>query len=217
MHDLRRNYTFGGLIRSDLPAEPMLLFHQWFSMIQSASLPDWFEINAMTLSTAKRSLGSSSRIVLLKGTDEDGFLFFSNYESAKGQEIAADPQVALHFFWPIFDRQVRIEGIAEKTSAEVSDLYFASRPRSSQLGAVASPQSKLLEDETQLELAIQTLERKYEGLPVPRPENWGGYKVVPAMFEFWQGKPSRLHDRFRYDRTDDKNKNAAWQIHRLAP
>lgn len=217
IQDLRRNYAFGGLIRSDLPADPMQLFCQWFAMVQSSTLPEWLEVNAMTLSTANRGGGSSSRIVLLKGVEEDGLLFFTNYDSAKGNEIAADPKVALHFYWPMFDRQVRIEGMAVKTTAEVSDSYFSSRPRSSQLGAAASPQSRVLEDEIQLEQAIQMLDNKYAGQAVPRPANWGGYKVQPYMMEFWQGKPSRLHDRFRYDRTKAVDSTVSWQIHRLAP
>ena len=214
IQDLRRNYTYGGLARSELPQEPMLLFQQWFGLLQASELPEWFEVNAMTLSTANPVGGSCSRIVLLKGIVEDGFLFFTNYDSAKGQQIAFDPKVAIHFFWPMFDRQVRIEGLAVKTSAAISDQYFSSRPRSSQLGAAASPQSQILLDDMQLELTIQELDHRYAGLPVPRPENWGGYKVIPQLIEFWQGKPSRLHDRFRYERNESAND---WLLHRLAP
>ena len=176
--------------------------------------PEWFEVNAMTLSTSDPEGGSCSRIVLLKGIESDGFLFFTNYNSAKGREIAVEPNVALHFFWPMFDRQVRIEGLVVKTSSAISDQYFASRPRSSQLGSAASPQSQILLDDLQLDIAIQELDNKYAGQPIPRPDNWGGYKVIPHMIEFWQGKPSRLHDRFRYDRTES---GEAWSLHRLAP
>ena len=192
----------------------MHLFQQWFALVQSTDLPKWFEINAMTLSTSRPEGGSCSRIVLLKGVETDGFLFFTNYDSAKGREVAIEPNVALHFFWPMFDRQVRIEGKANKTTSEISDQYFSSRPRSSQLGASVSPQSQVLLDDMQLELAIQELDNKYSGQSVPRPENWGGYKVIPHMMEFWQGKPSRLHDRFRYYRPDS---GSDWCIHRLAP
>ena len=214
IQDLRRNYTFGGLTRSELPMEPMQFFRHWFALLQMTDLPEWFEVNAMTLSTACPAGGSCSRIVLLKGIEADGFLFFTNYDSAKGREMSIEPNVALHFFWPMFDRQVRIEGTATKTSSEISDQYFSSRPRSSQLGALASPQSQVLFDDIQLELAIQELDNKYAGQPIPRPENWGGYKVIPFMMEFWQGKPSRLHDRFRYQRKDSVSD---WTIHRLAP
>ena len=214
MRDLRRNYTYGGLVRSELPLEPMQLFQRWFELLQSTELPEWFEVNAMTLSTSDPEGGSCSRIVLLKGIESDGFLFFTNYNSAKGREIAVEPNVALHFFWPMFDRQVRIEGLVVKTSSAISDQYFASRPRSSQLGSAASPQSQILLDDLQLDIAIQDLDNKYAGHPIPRPDNWGGYKVIPHMIEFWQGKPSRLHDRFRYDRTES---GEAWSLHRLAP
>ena len=214
IQDLRRDYSFGGLVRSELPTDPMHLFHKWFVSLQEAELPNWVEINAMTLSTADPDGGACSRIVLLKGTEVDGFLFFTNYDSAKGQQIASDPKVGLNFFWPMFDRQVRIEGKAIKTSSAISDQYFFSRPRASQLGAVASPQSRVLSDDLQLEIEIQALDAKLAGQPVPRPENWGGYQVIPARIEFWQGKPSRLHDRYRYDRIPETN---TWSIHRLAP
>lgn len=211
---MRRNYTFGSLSRSDLPTEPMQLFKDWFAQLNAFELPDWFEVNAMTLSTSNLAEGVSSRIVLLKHLDDDGFLFFTNYDSAKGHQIANEPHVAIHFYWPIFDRQVRIEGKATKTSAEISDNYFESRPRTSQLGAVVSPQSEIIADDAQLARDIDELDKKYGGQSIPRPENWGGYKVTPHTMEFWQGKPSRLHDRFRYRLNEQ---SGVWTIDRLAP
>jgi pyridoxamine 5'-phosphate oxidase len=192
----------------------MLFFRNWFAQLQETELPEWFEVNAMTLSTSNPDGGACSRIVLLKQIDDDGFLFFTNYESEKGAQIEIDSNVALNFFWPILDRQVRVEGLALKTSNVISDQYFLSRPRSSQLGAVASPQSQPIPDDHALEQAIQELDNSYVGQPVPRPENWGGYKVFPHMVEFWQGKPSRLHDRFRYRKSST---SSTWQIQRLAP
>lgn len=231
IHHLRRDYLFGSLSLKDLPSDPWQLFESWFQQLQEAELPSWFELNAMTLSTSSvqntkvqnpaeqnatvhSSAGPSSRIVLLKHIDLGGFTFFTNYESEKGQQISLQPRVALHFFWPIFDRQVRVEGLAEKTSAEVSDAYFAARPRSSQLGAIASPQSQAIDDEAKLEQAVRDLELQFEGRSIPRPENWGGYRVVPDMFEFWQGKPSRLHDRFQYRKNE---LTSSWSVTRLAP
>lgn len=191
----------------------MELFHKWFAQLQTMGAPDWFEINAMTLTTTHPDGGPSSRIVLLKGIETDQFLFFTNYESDKAQQIQHDPRVGLSFYWPILDRQVRIEGTAEKTSSQISDSYFASRPRESQLGAVASPQSQVIADHWGLDEQIKQLDKELEGKPVPRPENWGGYSVRPRIMEFWQGRPSRLHDRFRYRRSDD----GVWTIERLAP
>ena len=192
----------------------MQLFKDWFAQLHASELPDWFEVNAMTLSTSNLAEGVSSRIVLLKHLDEDGFLFFTNYDSAKGHQIAIDPHVAIHFYWPIFDRQVRIEGKATKTSAEISNNYFESRPRTSQLGAVVSPQSEIISDDAQLARDMDELDKKVGGQSSPRPENWGGYKVTPLMMEFWQGKPSRLHDRFRYQLNEQ---SGVWTIDRLAP
>lgn len=224
IHHLRRDYLFGSLTLQDLPSDPWLLFETWFQQLREAELPSWFELNAMTLSTvnsgstfssgAADAVGVSSRIVLLKQMDRNGFTFFTNYDSEKGDQIASHALVALHFFWPVFDRQVRIEGLATRTSGEVSDAYFAARPRSSQLGAIASPQSKPIDEESKLDVLVRDLEFQYEGKSIPRPNNWGGFCVTPSMFEFWQGKPSRLHDRFRYRKSDSPE---AWSITRLAP
>jgi pyridoxamine 5'-phosphate oxidase len=213
IQDLRRDYTYGSLSRADLPNDPMEMFRNWFAQLQTMPLPPWFEVNAMTLSSNRSDGSTASRIVLLKGIENDCMLFFTNYNSEKGHQIEHDQRVALNFYWPILDRQVRVEGRASKTSAAVSDRYFASRPRGSQLGAVASPQSQVLADHWQLEREIQMLDEQLKDKPVPRPENWGGYSVEPSTIEFWQGRPSRLHDRFRYR----KQTNGNWFIERLAP
>lgn len=213
LQDLRRNYTFGSLRREELPDCPLTLFQHWWVELQSAELPEWFESNAMTLSTHAVDGGVASRTVLLKGIDE-GFCFFTNYESEKGKQLAENPNASLHFFWPCFERQVRVRGTVSKTSAEMSDQYFAARPRSSQLGAIASPQSKVLPPSQDLQEHVDQLEREYAGRPIPRPAHWGGYRLIPREMEFWQGRPSRLHDRFRYQRFEG---NGPWTIERLAP
>lgn len=222
MQELRRNYQFGSLVREQLPSEPMELFRLWWSEVEKAELPDWYEINAMTLSTVlpgnssvgDAENGASSRVVLLKGLDE-GFCFFTNYESDKGHQLALHPRAALHFFWPFFERQVRVEGVVTKTSAEQSDLYFASRPRSSQLGATCSPQSKVIPDDHDLVDKANALDKQFGGAAIPRPEHWGGYRLTPLRIEFWQGRPSRLHDRFRYRRSGLESHD--WHLERLAP
>lgn len=222
MQELRRNYQFGSLVREQLPSEPMELFRHWWSEVEKAELPDWYEINAMTLSTVlpcnssvgSIELGASSRVVLLKGLD-DGFCFFTNYESDKGQQLAQHSRAALHFFWPFFERQVRVEGVVSKTSAEQSDRYFASRPRSSQLGATCSPQSKVIPDDHDLVDKSDALDKQFGEAAIPRPEHWGGYRLTPLRIEFWQGRPSRLHDRFRYRRSGLESHD--WLLERLAP
>jgi pyridoxamine 5'-phosphate oxidase len=210
MQDLRRNYTFGSLVKEMMPDRPLALFERWWEELQSAEIPEWFERNAMTLGTQNEN-GVSSRVVLLKGLDS-GFLFFTNYDSAKGRQIATNPNVSLNFFWPMFERQVRVEGKAEFVEGEISDQYFSSRPRASQLGAIASPQSVVVADENALQEAMNTLEAKFSGQSIPRPSHWGGYRVVPNSIEYWQGRPSRLHDRFKYSL-----RNETWVLERLAP
>ncbi|MCU0711106.1 MAG: pyridoxamine 5'-phosphate oxidase [Pirellula sp.] len=222
MQDLRRNYQFGSLVREQLPAEPMALFRLWWAEVEKAELPEWYEINAMTLSTVlpldsnseEFGTGASSRIVLLKGLDE-GFCFFTNYDSDKGQQLSQHRRAAIHFFWPFFERQVRVEGIVSKTSAEQSDRYFASRPRSSQLGATCSPQSRVIPDDHDLVDKASALDKQFGEGAIPRPDYWGGYRLTPLRVEFWQGRPSRLHDRFRYRRASLESSD--WVLERLAP
>lgn len=216
LHDLRRNYLFGSMERGQLPVDPFVLFHQWWDELSAASadlLPEWFERNAMTLSTSGEDGSVKSRVVLLKAVDT-GFCFFTNYDSSKGEQLSRNPKAAVQFFWPCFERQVRIEGIVSKTSEEFSDQYFQARPRSSQLGAIASPQSRVIDATYDLQHKVDELEKAYDGKIIPRPSNWGGYRLSPTMIEFWQGRPSRLHDRFRYLR---ESTTSPWAIDRLAP
>lgn len=206
--DLRQSYDKGVLLEDEAAASPFDQFSLWFDQALAARVP---EPNAMTLATVDADGQPSARIVLIKGYDERGFVFFTNYESRKGREIAANPRAALLFFWQPLERQVRIEGRMEFTSAEESDAYYASRPVGSRLGAWASEQSRPVTREV-----LEAREREYRdryGDQPPRPSHWGGYRLMPTAFEFWQGRPSRLHDRLRY-RPDGKS---GWQIDRLAP
>ena len=212
IHHLRRDYRFGSLTRDQMPDDPIALFRTWFDELRSMDLPEWFEPNAMSLATAKPERGASCRIVLLKEFDDRGFTFFTNYLSSKGEQIAADNRVALGFFWPILERQIRIEGFATKVDPSLSEKYFRSRPRSSHLSANASPQSQIIQDESTLTQLVEDLAAKLQGAEVPCPEHWGGYRVSPELIEFWQGRPSRLHDRFRYLR-----RPGGWQVDRLGP
>lgn len=207
--NIRYDYQLKGLLETDLDPEPLTQFRLWFEEVRKAGIT---EANAMLLSTVSEGR-PTGRIVLLKDLDERGFSFFTNYDSKKGHEIAANPQVALTFFWKELERQVRIEGNIEKTSDAESSEYFAVRPRGSQIGAWASGQSEVIPDRGFLEEKTKALEARFEGQPVPRPAHWGGYRVVPDYVEFWQGRPSRLHDRLAYT----KQLDGSWKIERLSP
>lgn len=208
--DLRKEYTKAALDVSNVLPHPAAQFEQWFREASQSAVP---EPNAMTLATANEKGMPSARIVLLKGVEQGRFVFYTNYQSEKGRLLDANPACALTFFWPELERQVRIEGIASRVAESRSVAYFQSRPRGSQIGAWASPQSTPIDNRDILEQRAAQLEKKFEGAPVlPKPHQWGGYEVEPLMVEFWQGRPSRLHDRIRYNLVD-----GAWKVVRLAP
>lgn len=230
--DLRREYRIGGIRRSDLPPDPLDQFKTWFSQaagtrasgriqqflvniykafasLAGAPPPD---VNAMTLSTVDENGQPFARTVLLKGVDSRGFIFFTNYHSRKGRQLENHPAAALTFYWPDLERQVCITGKVTRLPEAESDAYFHSRPRGSQLGALASTQSAPVENRQALEKAMRAAEAKFEGKEVPRPTHWGGYFLAPDRIEFWQGRPNRLHDRFIYERSAE-----SWIITRLCP
>ncbi len=207
--ELRKEYMRRGLSESELDPDPIRQFQRWFDEAASAGL---IEPNAMTLATATRDGHPSARMVLLKGFDARGFVFYTNYESRKGGELEQNPQAALVFFWVELERQVRVEGRVERAAPAESDAYFASRPLGSQIGAWASAQSRVIAGREPLERRTAELEDEYAGREVPRPSQWGGYRVVPHVIEFWQGRPSRLHDRLRY-----RQKDGGWIVERLSP
>jgi pyridoxamine 5'-phosphate oxidase len=206
---LREEYTRAGLRESEADPNPMEQFRGWFGEALAADL---HEPNAMTLATATPDGRPSARVVLLKGFDERGFVFYTNYEGRKSRELEANPRAALLFYWGELERQVRVEGRVWRVPDRESDAYFAGRPRGSQLGAWASEQSRPVRDRGALERRLRELEGEYEGREVPRPAFWGGYRVVPETMEFWQGRENRLHDRLRYRRAE-----GGWKIERLQP
>ena len=210
LSDFRKQYTKGRLIASEVPPNPFILFEDWFDEVQSKGKEQ--ETNAMTLSTQQPDGGVASRVVLLKEVSDEGFVFYTNYNSSKGQSIEHNNQVCISFFWQSMERQVIIQGTARKLPPEVSDQYFQSRPRGSQMGAHASNQSEVIENRFTLEKRLKFLEDQYKNKPIPRPTHWGGYVVSPHSIEFWQGRTNRLHDRLVY-----KQKSSTWVIKRLSP
>jgi pyridoxamine 5'-phosphate oxidase len=209
MRRVRKEYSLAGLSETDAAADPFVQFGRWFDQALDASLR---EPNAMTVATATREGVPSARIVLLKRWDERGFVFYTNYEGQKGRELAENPVAALVFYWPELERQVRIVGAVERTSVEESNAYFQSRPLGSRLGALVSHQSTVIPDRTHLEARLLQLEAEYQDNPPPLPDYWGGYRVAPHSFEFWQGRPNRLHDRLRY-----RLEGGVWVVERLSP
>ena len=208
--EIRKEYRQRGLDEASVDADPFRQFRVWFDDATNSGL---LEPNAMTVATVSGDGRPSARMVLLKGFDERGFVFYTNYESRKGHELGETPYAALVFFWVELERQIRIEGRVERVSSEESDTYFHSRPEGSQIGALASHQSQVIASREVLERRTLELSAQYAGREIPRPESWGGFRVIPGTIEFWQGRPSRLHDRLRYRHGDD----GSWTIERLSP
>jgi pyridoxamine 5'-phosphate oxidase len=207
--DIRKEYKLRSLLEKDVDADPIKQFQQWWN---EAMMSDIEEPNAMTLATSNKNGKPSARIVLLKGLSNDGFVFFTNYASRKGNELKENPYASLLFFWKELERQVRIEGSVSKTDEQKSDEYFLSRPSLSKIGAWGSAQSKVIGSREDLEKNVLKYEQQFGNGEIPRPAYWGGYIVKPTLIEFWQGRPSRLHDRLQYTLTNDK-----WVLERLAP
>ncbi len=207
---IRKVYSQKTLSEADVDANPFKQFDKWW---KEALTSDIDEVNAMTLATASADAVPSARIVLLKGYSEDGFVFYTNYNSYKGKQLMENPKACLVFFWKELERQVRITGIVQKTSVKESEEYFHSRPLASQVGAAVSPQSEVIENREWLEKKFLELEKNLDANVIDRPEHWGGYAVRPVIIEFWQGRPSRLHDRIEYSLQE----NGEWKIQRLAP
>jgi pyridoxamine 5'-phosphate oxidase len=208
--DLRKEYSRATLDTVNVLSDPVKQFEKWFDEALKAGVA---EPNAMSLATVNAAGKPSLRIVLLKGIENGHFIFYTNYQSKKGIELENNPACAVTFFWPDIERQVRIEGVAERVDIQASETYFQSRPRGSQIGAWSSPQSSIIKDRHILEERVSQIEKKFEGQPLlPRPQQWGGYRIKPLLIEFWQGRTSRLHDRIQFTWIDD-----AWKINRLAP
>jgi len=209
---MRKTYALAGLRKKDVDSDPVVQFQKWFEEANQPDLPDWFEVNAMTLSTSDTQGNVSSRIVLLKGVESGKLMFFTNYESDKAQQIASNPHVSLCFLWPHLQRQVRVEGLATKTNRQQSEEYFRTRPRDSQIGARVSGQSSIIDSRDALEQGFREVEAEFKDKEVVCPDHWGGYEVEPSRIEFWQGRPGRLHDRICY-----RKQASGWEIVRLAP
>jgi pyridoxamine 5'-phosphate oxidase len=208
--EIRTDYKRHQLTELEVMDRPIGQFGIWWEEAVKSQVE---EVNAMTLATSSVDGIPSARIVLLKGYDEKGFVFYTNYESYKGKQIEENPRACLVFFWPALERQVRITGLIEKVNEKESDEYFQSRPINSQIGALASPQSQVIQSREELERMEQELTHTFEGKEIPRPAHWGGYRVKPIVVEFWQGRPSRLHDRIQYSLQE----SGQWKIERLAP
>ena len=208
--DIRKDYKLQSLNETDVAGDAIQQFDKWWQEAINSSID---EVNALTLATATITGKPSARVVLLKGFDEKGFVFFTNYDSHKGQQLQANPFASMVFFWKELERQIRIEGVIEKTSALESDTYFLSRPTGSQIGAWASPQSQIISQRNILEENVKRYVEQFEILPLKRPEHWGGFRLKPQLIEFWQGRTNRLHDRLQYSLQDEGN----WKIERLAP
>jgi len=211
LSNYRKSYEKSELLESNIPEDPINLFHRWFYEVEEFGSLE--EVNAMTVSTIGLDGFPRARVVLLKKFNEEGFVFYTNYDSEKGKAIEANPHICLSFFWHSMERQVIIKGIAEKTAPSVSDGYFDTRPDGSKLGAIVSPQSQIIPSRDFLEEKLIELETQYSQKEIPRPTNWGGFLVRPQEVEFWQGRPNRLHDRIRYQIQLDYS----WKIDRLAP
>jgi pyridoxamine 5'-phosphate oxidase len=211
LSDYRKSYDKSELLESNIPEDPINLFNRWFHEVEDYGGDS--EVNAMTLSTIGLDGFPRARVVLLKKFSEEGFIFYTNYNSEKGRAIIENDKVCLSFFWHTMERQVIIKGVATKTSEMISDNYFDSRPDGSKLGAIASNQSEVVASRAELESNLSKLEVEFENIPIPRPGYWGGFIVSPSEVEFWQGRPNRLHDRIRYIFQNDQS----WKIDRLAP